>query len=137
MIIYTDGSCLNNPGPGGWGFILIGDEYDDEVSGGEKYTTNNRMELTAVIEAIKYVKTDRHVDIYSDSQYVVKGITEWVNSWVKKNWKKVKNVDLWKELYCLNSKHDISWNWVKAHSTNEYNNRVDVIARERATEYNT
>ena len=95
------------------------------------------MELTAVIEAIKYVKTDRHVDIYSDSQYVVKGITEWVNSWVKKNWKKVKNVDLWKELYCLNSKHDISWNWGKAHSTNEYNNRVDVIARERATEYNT
>ena len=89
MIIYTDGSCLNNPGPGGWGFILIGDEYDDEVSGGEKYTTNNRMELTAVIEAIKYVKTDRHIDIYSDSQYVVKGITEWVDSWVN-SW-----VDSW------------------------------------------
>ena len=137
MIIYTDGSCLNNPGPGGWGFILIGDEYDDEVSGGEKYTTNNRMELTAVIEAIKYVKTDQHIDIYSDSQYVVKGITEWVDSWVKKNWKKVKNVDLWRELHSLNSEYDISWNWVKAHSTNEYNNRVDLIARERAMEYNT
>ena len=137
MIIYTDGSCLNNPGPGGWAFILIGDEYDDEVSGGEKYTTNNRMELIAVIEAIKYIKTDEHIDIYSDSQYVVKGITEWANSWIKKNWKKVKNVDLWKELHTLNSKHDISWNWVKAHSIDEYNNRVDIIARERAMEYNT
>ena len=95
---------------------------------------SNRMELTAVIEAIKFAKNEEHIEIYSDSQYVIKGITLWIESWIKKDWNKIKNADLWKKLYPLTLNKHIEWNWVKAHSDNEYNNRVDKLARTKAKE---
>ena len=132
MKFYTDGSTLNNPGPSGWAFIAICDIWEWEVSDCVAESTNNRMELTAVIEALKFAKNRQAVEIYSDSQYVIKGITQWIDSWIKKDWKKVKNVDLWKELYSLTTGKDIKWTWVKAHADDEYNNRVDLLARNEA-----
>lgn len=130
--IYTDGACLGNPGPGGWGAILIWGEKIKEISGCEKNTTNNRMELKAAIEALKAIKMDVPIKIYTDSQYVKKGITEWINSWIHTNWNrgKVKNVDLWKELNELNKKYKVEWYWVKGHSGHEMNERVDQIAKD-------
>ncbi len=134
MIIYTDGSCLKNPdGPGGWAALILDKEYEWEIVGNDPSTTNNKMELQAVIEALKFV-VDYDITIYSDSTYVIKGITEWIDNWIRKDWKKVKNVELWKELYDLVKDRDVKWEWVKAHANNEYNNRVDILARNCAKE---
>lgn len=133
MNIYTDGSCLQNPGPGGWGVLILDKESNWEISGNDAYTTNNKMELQAVIEAIKFVDKGDLI-IHSDSMYVINGITNWINNWIRKDWKKVKNVELWKELYILTKERNIEWTWVKAHADNEYNNRVDEIARNAANQ---
>ena len=137
IIIYTDGSCLTNPGNGGWAAIIKQDEKIRRISGSEKNTTNNRMELLAPINALKQIKTESPVEIYTDSQYVKLGITEWINNWVKNNWQtskkeNVKNKDLWIELYNLNKSFDINWNWVKAHAGNELNEEVDLLAKKAA-----
>lgn len=128
LIIYTDGACKGNPGVGGWGAILIYGETIKELNGYAKETTNNRMELTAVIEALKILKRSCEIIIYTDSKYVKQGITEWIDGWIKKNWKNVKNPDLWQELHRLVSQHHIEWQWVKGHSGNFYNERADELA---------
>ena len=133
MNIYTDGSCLQNPGPGGWGVLILDKESNWEISGNDAYTTNNKMELQAVIEAIKFLDKGDLI-IHSDSMYVINGITKWINNWIRKDWKKVKNVELWKELYSLTKDRNIEWIWVKAHADNEYNNCVDEIARNAANQ---
>lgn len=135
--IYTDGACIGNPGPGGWGAIIIHDNNEEQLSGKNISTTNNRMELQAVIEALQKINEKSIITIYTDSQYVQKGITEWVHNWKKKLWKTasnkpVKNSDLWKLLDKLNDKHNISWQWVKAHAGNFNNERVDRLARQEA-----
>ena len=132
MNIYTDGSCLYNPGPGGWAVLILEDQWEWEISGSDTNTTNNKMELQAVVEAIKFVNSQclgNDLCIYSDSQYVINGITKWIENWIKKEWKKIKNVELWKELYKLTKGKNIQWEWVKAHADNKYNNRVDKLAR--------
>lgn len=135
VIIYTDGACSGNPGPGGWGTILMHHENKKEISGGEKDTTNNVMELTAVIEGLKALKFPCEVDLYSDSAYVVNAFEKgWIYNWVKNNWKTagkepVKNQELWQELYGLTKTHKVKFNKVKGHSDNEYNNRCDELAR--------
>ena len=121
--IYTDGSCLTNPGNGGWAAIININDEIKEISGSEKNTTNNRMELLAPIRALKEMKQSDQIEIYTDSQYVKLGITEWINTWVVNNWKTskkedVKNKDLWVELYSLNKSLNVKWNWVKAHAGN-------------------
>ena len=135
--IYTDGSCLENPGNGGWAAIIIDDEKKIEIKGSKKNTTNNQMELLAPIEALKKIPKGSKVQIFTDSKYVKSGITEWIHNWKKNGWKTadkqpVKNKELWEELDLLNNEFVISWNWVKAHSTDELNNEVDLIAREAA-----
>ena len=137
IIIFTDGSCLTNPGNGGWAAIIKQDEKIKRISGSEKNTTNNRMELLAPINALKQINTESPIEIYTDSQYVKLGITEWINNWVKNNWQtskkeNVKNKDLWIELYNLNKSFDINWNWVKAHAGNELNEEVDLLAKKAA-----
>jgi ribonuclease HI len=137
IIIFTDGSCLTNPGNGGWAAIIKQDEKIRRISGSEKNTTNNRMELLAPINALKQINTKSPVEIYTDSQYVKLGITEWINNWVKNNWQtskkeNVKNKDLWIELYNLNKSFDINWNWVKAHAGNKLNEEVDLLAKKAA-----
>lgn len=135
ITIYTDGACSGNPGPGGWGAILMMRENKKEISGGSESTTNNIMELTAVIEALKLLKRPCKVNIYSDSAYVVNAfIQKWIYGWMKKNWKTangepVKNKELWEELYGLTKIHDVTFNKVKGHSDNEFNNRCDELAR--------
>ena len=136
--IYTDGSCLNNPGDGGWAAIIIIDGETKEISGSERDTTNNRMELLAPINALKEMKQNEQIEIYTDSQYVKLGITDWINKWVLNNWKTskkedVKNKDLWIELYNLNETFDIKWNWVKAHAGNTMNEKVDLLAKKAAS----
>ena len=136
--IYTDGACSGNPGPGGWGAVIFDkDNTQKNISGNEKNTTNNRMELLAAIMALKKIKSGSDVVIYTDSTYVKNGITEWVVNWKKNDWKNsnkkpVKNKDLWEELDLLANQFEISWNWVKAHSTDELNNEVDLLARDAA-----
>ena len=135
--IYTDGSCLENPGNGGWAAIIIDNESIKKISGREKNTTNNRMELMAPINALKNIKTNEEINIYTDSQYVKLGITEWINTWVKNNWKtskkeEVKNKDLWTELYNLNKSLNVKWNWIKAHAGNQLNDEVDLLAKKAA-----
>ena len=135
VIIYTDGACSGNPGPGGWGAILIYKENKKEISGGSKETTNNVMELTAVIEALKLLKYPCEVELYSDSAYVVNAFNQgWISNWLKNNWKTsgkdpVKNKELWQELYELTKTHKVTFNKVKGHSNNQYNNRCDELAR--------
>lgn len=135
ITIYTDGACSGNPGIGGWGAILLYQERRKEIYGGDKYTTNNKMELTAVIEALSVLKKENcDIEIYTDSQYVKKGITEWLFNWKKNNWKNSKkqevlNRDLWEKLDILTSKHKIEWFWVKGHNNNELNERADELAR--------
>ena len=136
--IYTDGSCLENPGNGGWAAIIIDEGKKTEIKGSKKNTTNNQMELLAPIEALKKIPKGSEVQIFTDSKYVKSGITEWIHNWKKNGWKTankqpVKNKELWTELDILSSKFDIDWNWVKAHSTDELNNEVDLIAREAAS----
>ena len=135
--IYTDGSCLENPGNGGWAAIIIDDEKKTQIKGNKKNTTNNQMELLAPIEALKKIPKGSKVQIFTDSKYVKSGITEWIYNWKKNGWKtankqEVKNKDLWTELDILANEFEISWNWVKAHSTDELNNDVDLIAKEAA-----
>ena len=135
--IYTDGSCLENPGNGGWAAIIIDDGKKTQIKGSKKNTTNNQMELLAPIEALKKIPKGSEVEIFTDSKYVKSGITEWIHNWKKNGWKtankqKVKNKDLWVELDLLSSQFDIKWSWVKAHSNDKLNNEVDLIAREAA-----
>ena len=134
VTIYTDGACSGNPGPGGWGAILMLGENRKEISGGSENTTNNIMELTAVIEALKILKRPCKVNIYSDSAYVVNAfLQKWIYGWMKKGWKTaggdpVKNKELWQELYSLTKTHDVPFNKVKGHADNEFNNRCDEMA---------
>lgn len=128
LIIYTDGACKGNPGIGGWGAILIYGDKTKEIYGYEPETTNNRMELSAVIEALKVIKRSCPITIFTDSQYVKRGITEWIDGWIKKNWKNVKNVDLWQELYPLSKQYNIDWQWVRGHNGDKYNERADELA---------
>jgi ribonuclease HI len=131
--IFTDGACKGNPGPGGWGALLRFGAEERELFGGEPNTTNNRMELTAVIEALAALKRRCEVTIHTDSQYVQKGITEWIHNWKVRGWKTagkdpVKNADLWRRLDALASKHRIHWKWVRGHSGHAENERADVLA---------
>ena len=135
--IYTDGSCLTNPGDGGWAAIINIDGEIKKISGNEKNTTNNRMELMAPINALKYIYSKDPIEIFTDSKYVKNGITEWINTWVLNNWKTsnkedVKNKDLWIELYKLNKSLNVKWNWVKAHAGDTLNEEVDILAKEAA-----
>ena len=135
--IYTDGSCLTNPGNGGWAAIISQNGKIKKITGSEKNTTNNRMELLAPINALKQIDTKSKIEIYTDSQYVKLGITEWINKWVNNNWQTakkedVKNKDLWVELYNLNQSLDVNWNWVKAHAGNPLNEEVDLLAKRAA-----
>lgn len=142
VIIYTDGACSGNPGPGGWGSILMMGENRKEISGGKKDTTNNVMELTAVIEALKLLKRPCKVDLYSDSAYVVNAFLQnWILGWIKNGWKnsskeEVKNKELWQELFSLTKIHDVTFHKVKGHADNEYNNRCDELARNAIKIYN-
>lgn len=134
VTIYTDGACSGNPGPGGWGAILMYNETSKEISGSNKDTTNNIMEITAVLEALKLLKEECEVKVYSDSAYVVNAFNQgWIYNWKKNNWKTaskdpVKNKELWEELYNLVQKHKVEFIKVKGHSDNEYNNRCDFLA---------
>ncbi|PDH20810.1 MAG: ribonuclease HI [Pelagibacterales bacterium MED-G42] len=135
--IYTDGSCIGNPGNGGWGAIIIVDGKKNKIRGNKKNTTNNQMELLAPIKALKKIPKGSKVQIFTDSKYVKSGITEWIHNWKKNGWKTsnkqpVKNKELWTELDLLSNEFEIIWIWVKAHSSNELNNEVDLIAREAA-----
>ena len=127
--IYTDGACSGNPGPGGWGAILRHNGREKELSGGEMDTTNNRMEMTAVIMALSALKHPCRVDLYTDSQYVRSGVLEWMPKWKATNWKKnIKNRDLWERIDSLNQTHKITWHWVKGHTGHPENERADVLA---------
>ena len=131
--IYTDGACRGNPGPGGWGALLIAGKHRKTLHGGEYETTNNRMELTAAIEALNALKGSRAVRLYTDSKYVMHGITEWLSNWKARGWKTaakkpVKNQDLWQALDEARSRHDIEWVWVKGHSDNPGNEEADALA---------
>ena len=137
ITIYTDGSCLTNPGNGGWAAIISDGKEIKKISGNEKNTTNNRMELLAAINALKDMNPGVEIKIYTDSQYVKNGITEWINTWLANNWKTskkedVKNKDLWIDLYNLNKSLNIQWNWVKAHDGNPLNEEVDLLAKKAA-----
>ncbi len=133
--IYTDGACSGNPGPGGWGAVLIYKEHIKKISGLAKETTNNRMEICAVIEALKILKKSCKIIVYTDSKYVQNGINEWIHLWKKNGWKNsakkpIKNSDLWRELDLQASRHDIEWIWVKGHSGNKFNEMADDLARQ-------
>lgn len=132
--IYADGACRGNPGPGGWGALLIHEGQEKELSGAERHTTNNRMELTAAIRALEALKkSGTSARVYTDSQYVIKGIEEWVGGWKARGWrtadkKPVKNQDLWEQLDALAARHSLEWHWVKGHSGVPGNERVDALA---------
>jgi len=131
--IFTDGACRGNPGPGGWGVVFRYGETEKEIFGGEAATTNNRMELTAVIRALEALKQPSRVKLYTDSQYVQKGIQEWIHSWKRNGWKTsdkkpVKNKELWVELDELRRSHDIEWHWVKGHAGHPENERADALS---------
>ena len=135
--IYTDGSCIGNPGVGGWGAIIIMDGKKIKIKGNKTNTTNNQMELIAPIKALKKIPNNSEVQIFTDSKYVKMGITEWIHKWKKNDWKtsskkKVKNIKLWTQLDKLSNNFDIKWNWVKGHSTDKLNNEADLLARKAA-----
>jgi ribonuclease HI len=135
--LFTDGACLGNPGPGGWAALLRYKGSEKELSGGAASTTNNRMEMQAVIEGLKTLTRPCAVNIVTDSQYVLKGMTEWIDGWKRRNWRtadkqKVKNVDLWQELDALISGHRVTWTWVRGHDGHVENERVDALARAEA-----
>lgn len=139
VIIYCDGACLGNPGPGGFAALLLlkGSKEERVVSGLEENTTNNRMELRAAIEGLRALKRKCHVELFSDSQYVIKGMTEWMSGWQRSGFKnarnkEIANADLWQDLVLIANLHQVSWHWVRGHSGNELNERVDEIAREQA-----
>jgi len=133
VTIYTDGACKGNPGPGGWGALLIFGEREREIFGGEAATTNNRMELTAVIRALESLTRACEVDLYTDSQYVRNGIQSWIHTWKRNGWKTadrkpVKNAELWRELEALAARHSIRWHWVRGHADDPGNVRADLLA---------
>jgi len=131
LIIYTDGGCDPNPGPGGWAALIIEDGKRREIYGAEPHSTNNRMELTAAIEALKSIETPARVTIFTDSQYLQKGISEWMPKWLAKNWRgsngPVANQDLWKELLAVSSQHHVEWHWLRGHAGSAENERVDYL----------
>ncbi|WP_333023118.1 ribonuclease HI [Wolbachia endosymbiont of Pentidionis agamae] len=134
VVIYTDGACSGNPGKGGWAAVLLFHNQKKTISGRKESTTNNQMELIAVINGLKALKIPCNVNLYTDSIYVKKGITEWINKWRVNNWKTsnkkpVKNIDLWKELENVSMQHSINWKWVKAHAGNKHNEEADFLAR--------
>jgi ribonuclease HI len=133
VVVYTDGACKGNPGPGGWGALLRWGAHEKELFGGEAHTTNNRMELTAVIEALSALKSHRRVAIYTDSEYVKNGITTWIHAWKQRGWrtadkKPVKNMELWQRLEALAAQHDVRWHWVRGHDGDPGNERADQLA---------
>lgn len=135
VVIHTDGACSGNPGPGGWGAILESGPHRKEIKGGEAMTTNNRMELTAAIEALDALKTPSDVDLYTDSNYLRGGITSWIKGWQRNGWrtadnKPVKNAELWKRLADAETRHTVRWHWVKGHVGHDDNERADELARE-------
>lgn len=136
--IYTDGACSGNPGPGGWGAILRYGGHEKEMSGGEPDTTNNRMEMMAVIQALEALKKPSKVDLYTDSKYVMQGVNEWIDGWKAKGWKTaakkpVKNQDLWQRIDSLIQKHDVTFHWVKGHAGHPENERADELATSAIT----
>ena len=140
--IYTDGACKGNPGKGGWGAILIHDKHQKNLYGYEADTTNNRMELMAAIQALAHLKSPCEIDLTTDSQYVRKGITEWLENWKARNWKTaskkpVKNKDLWEQLDAQNERHNITWHWVKGHSGHPMNELADELANQGIEEEGT
>ncbi|HEY6511072.1 MAG TPA: ribonuclease HI [Burkholderiaceae bacterium] len=133
VVVYTDGACKGNPGPGGWGALLRWGDHQKELFGGQAQTTNNRMELTAVIEALTALKQRCEVAVYTDSEYVKNGITTWIHNWKQRGWrtadkKPVKNVELWQQLDALAAQHDVSWHWVRGHNGDPGNERADELA---------
>ena len=137
VIIYTDGACRGNPGPGGWGALIKFESAEKEIFGGQPDTTNNQMELSAAIEGLAALKEPCSVELFTDSKYVKQGITEWINNWKSNGWKTskkedVKNKDLWTQLDILNNSLNIQWKWVKAHAGNEFNEKVDLLAKNAA-----
>lgn len=137
--IFTDGACSGNPGPGGWGALLRWDGKEREIKGGDVETTNNRMELMAAIKALETLKRPVTADVYTDSTYVQKGITEWIHSWKKRGWRTasrspVKNEDLWRRLDKALSQHDVKWHWIRGHAGHPGNERADQLARQGMTE---
>jgi len=135
VVIHTDGACSGNPGPGGWGAILESGQHRKEIKGGESMTTNNRMELTAAIEALETLKAPSDVDLYTDSAYLRGGITSWIKGWKRNGWrtadkKPVKNVELWQRLEEAEARHEVRWHWVKGHVGHDDNERADELARE-------
>jgi|TARA_B100000700_G_scaffold115762_1_gene130245 ribonuclease HI len=139
VVIHTDGACRGNPGPGGWGAILVSGKHRKELNGSEAQTTNNRMEMMAAVEALTALTKRCQVVLWTDSEYVKNGITKWVHGWVKRGWKTaakqpVKNEDLWKALLAQSERHDIEWRWVKGHSGDEGNERADALANEAIDE---
>jgi ribonuclease HI len=139
VVIHTDGACSGNPGPGGWGAVLHFKDQEKELWGGELQTTNNRMELMAAIQALEALKRPCKVELHTDSQYVQKGIHEWIHGWKRRGWltadkKPVKNDDLWKRLDAARLRHEVDWRWVKGHAGHEYNERADTLARQGLTE---
>jgi len=139
VLIFTDGACSGNPGPGGWGAVMISGENRKEICGGEPGTTNNRMELMAAIQALEALKKPCKVELHTDSTYVMKGISEWIHSWKRRGWrtadgKPVKNDDLWRRLDEARSRHDVKWHWVKGHAGHELNERADELARQGLAE---
>jgi len=135
VTVYTDGACSGNPGPGGWGAILMSGSHRKELSGGEALTTNNKMELTAAIEALAALKRKSKVDLHTDSTYVQNGILKWIHGWKKNGWrtadrKPVKNAELWQRLDELRTRHEVEWHWVRGHAGHIENERADELARE-------
>jgi ribonuclease HI len=133
VVIYADGACKGNPGPGGWGAVLVAGNHERELYGGEISTTNNRMELMAVIQALRALKRPCSVHVYTDSRYVQQGMTEWLRAWKAQNWRTaskqaVKNIDLWRALDQEAARHDIEWHWVKGHAGHAGNERADALA---------
>lgn len=139
VTIYTDGACSGNPGPGGWGVVLIAGGHEKDLKGAEAVTTNNRMELTAAIEALRALKHPCHVTLFTDSRYLVDGITQWLRAWKARDWKTadrkpVKNVDLWQALDQALARHEVRFHWVRGHSGNDGNERADRLARDAIAE---
>jgi len=136
VTIYADGACSKNPGPGGWGTVMIYEDKIKKLSGFKEMSTNNIMELTAVIQGLKALKEKCRVEVFTDSKYIVDSVTKWLPGWKKNGWitsskKQVKNIDLWQELTSLSELHEVSWNWVKGHNGNLYNEECDKMAKDQ------
>ncbi|MCY3540592.1 MAG: ribonuclease HI [Gammaproteobacteria bacterium] len=139
-VIYTDGACLGNPGPGGWAALVRVGTESTTLSGGDPSTTNNRMEMQAVIASLSHLTEQFEIQLYTDSRYVINGINDWIDTWSMNNWrtanrKPVKNKELWQELYARTQGHSITWHWVRGHSGDQFNELVDRLAREEAFKY--